>query len=128
MNPTVEEPKDSCYGNYDIPSSHCQWNENAGHNTVAKIWTKEEILAFKTLLALSYKCNESEIDFDFEQITDKDNPSSELCLRLIYKVNTAKGWKRINEFLVLIPERLRVKVEENKKLRIGELTYPNAKP
>ncbi len=71
---------------YEKPSRRGLWNERSRRPVAARTMTKAEIEEHRQLLVASYQCEDSDIIFDFQKITDENDEDRDDCIWLKYKL------------------------------------------
>ncbi len=101
------------------PSRQRQWQERSDRPIAARPMSKAQIEEFRQHLAMSYKCDVSDITFDFERIFDENDEDRDDCLWLKYKINTIWHGKPTNRNIYTIklpiPKELRMMAEQHKQ-------------
>jgi hypothetical protein len=75
------------------PSKTRQWQERSERPIASRPMSPQEIVAFMKTLADSYKCEVSEITYDFEKIQDENDTDRDDCLWLMYRMKCVIGGK-----------------------------------
>lgn len=105
--------------NYVKPSNHKQWQERSDIPVIHNKMTKEKIEEHKANLVASYGCDPSDIKYDFERITDRDDEDRDECILIVYKMDTIRFGKKTTVVIFsqkcLIPEHLKKKAEQMKR-------------
>jgi hypothetical protein len=93
------------------PSKTRQWQERSERPIASRPMTPQEIVSFMRTLADSYKCEVSDITYDFEKIQDENDTDRDDCLWLMYKMKCVVGGKPgtrdIFRIKLPIPEEVR---------------------
>jgi hypothetical protein len=101
--------------NYEKPSREGQWHERSERPIAARPMTKAEIEEHRHNLVLSYGCDDADITFDFQKITNENDEDRDDCILLIYKmrcvVNNKPRVREIFSIKLPIPEELRRSAE-----------------
>ena len=110
------------------PSKTRQWQERSERPVATRPMTPAEILAFRQLLADSYKCDVKFIDFEFEKIQDEKDTDRDDCLWLIYKMQCTgtSGKRDIFRMKLPIPEDVRKAGEAERRRRANQNRKPRA--
>ncbi len=72
--------------NYEKPSRHKLWHERSGKPIATRPMMKSEIEDYRKVLVNSYGCDNTDITFDFQKITDEDDDDRDDCIWLKYKM------------------------------------------
>lgn len=75
------------------PSKTRQWQERSERPIASRPMSPQEIVAFTKTLADSYKCEVSDITYDFEKIQDENDTDRDDCLWLMYRMKCVIGGK-----------------------------------
>lgn len=90
---------------YEKPSKHRQWQERSERPIASRPMTPDEIEEHRLNLVNSYKCDDSDITFDFQKILDENDEDRDDCLWLIYKMKCIVAGKPTvrNVFCIKLP-------------------------
>ena len=93
------------------PSKTRQWQERSEYPVASRPMTPAQIVGFVRTLADSYKCDVSEISYEFEKILDENDNDRDDCLWLMYKMKCIREGKPctrdIFRIKLPIPEEVR---------------------
>lgn len=107
------------YENYEKPSKEKQWQEKSEAPIITTCMTKTDILQFGRYLAQSYQCDNSDIEYDFEKITDENDEDREDCLWLKYKMKCGPLGKTILRVIysikIPVPDEIKKKAEDHRR-------------
>lgn len=97
---------------YEKPSKTRQWQERSDRPVATRPMTAREIVEYGRILADSYKCDASEITFEFEKIQDENDTDRDDCLWLKYKMKCVgldgkSGVRDVFKIKLPIPEEVR---------------------
>lgn len=110
--PTMDE-------NYEKPSTHKQWQERSERPVETRVMNKADIEILRRNLVSSYRCEDSDIDFEFVKIKDPNDEDSDDCLLLIYSMKCVRFGEpavvRVFSIKIPIPENVRKLAEQMKQ-------------
>lgn len=100
-----------------------QWQEqrNLTRSVATRPMTKTEIEEFRKNLVASYGCNDDDIEWKFEKITNEFDEDRDTCLQLVYRMKTS--WmqgatnREIFKLKIPVPEEVMMRAEQIKKSR-----------
>jgi hypothetical protein len=99
------------YQETEKPSKARQWQERSDHPIASRPMTPQEIIGFMKIQADSYKCDVSEISYEFTKIQDENDSDRDDCLWLTYKMKCViagkPGTRDIFRIKLPIPEEVR---------------------
>lgn len=130
----MSTPKKSKNYNEDYvkPSKRRQWQERSERPIVQRPMSHDEIEEHRRNLVFSYKCNDSDITFDFQKILDGDDEDRDDCLWLKYKMKCVIfGKPVVKEIFAIklpIPEELKLMAEHLRKQRANRAKTMRKKP
>ena len=108
------------------PSKHRQWNEHTSAPIINKPVSLEEIEYFKNILAKSYKSMPKDVTWKFVKINDIYDEDKDDFMSLEYYLDCVVDSKPINRKIytrkVPIPEEIKQKLEQSRKLRMEKTT------
>lgn len=129
MSTAAKKTRD--YDHYVKPSKQKQWHERSERPIAARPMTKEEIEEHRQNLIKSYGCNDSDITYDFQKISDEDDEDRDDCIWLKYKMKcVVAGKPTIKVIFVIklpIPDELR-RMAENLRRQQASRTPAQKKP
>tara|TARA_R110002153_G_scaffold273471_1_gene444443 strand:+ start:18352 stop:18840 length:489 start_codon:yes stop_codon:yes gene_type:complete len=112
-----------------------QWHEKADAPIATRSMTSMEIQEYRKALVMSYKCDDMDIKFYFEKITDENDADREDCMWIKYTLDTETAGRptlRIVATLKLpIPQHLREEGERRRKeaaLNKNASSQPTSQP
>ncbi len=113
--------------NYEKPSTHKLWNERSSRPIATRPMMKSEIEDYRRVLVNSYQCDDNDITFDFQKITDENDEDRDDCIWLKYKMKyIEKGkpsYREIFNIKLPIPDEIRKMAEDLRRQRAGHPSY-----
>ncbi len=101
--------------NYEKPSRHKMWHERSGKPIATRAMMKSEIEDYRKVLVNSYQCDNSDITFDFQKITDENDEDRDDCIWLKYKmrcmIDGKPSAREIFNIKLPIPDEIRKMAE-----------------
>lgn len=114
--------------NYEKPSKHKQWQERSERPIAVQSMSKEQIEELRRNLIASYQCEDNEITYDFQKITDKDDEDRDDCLWIKYKLKCIRNGKpttaEIFTIKLPIPDSIKKAAEDLKKTQMSAQVRP----
>src|ERR1700761_8946915 len=102
--------------NREKPSKYKQWQEKSERPIAARAMTRDEIEEHRINLVKSYQCNDTDIVFVFQKITDNEDVDRDDCIWLKYRlrcvVDNKPQERDIFSIKLPLPEELK-KMAEN---------------
>ena len=102
--------------NSEKPSTTQQWQEKVEKPIAARPMTTNEIEEFRQILIKSYRCEDSDITFNFQKIQDEQDEDRDDMLLLKYMMPCIiSGKRQLREIFTTklpIPEELRRQAKE----------------
>jgi hypothetical protein len=96
-----------------------QWQERSERPVATRPMNSAQIEEFRRHLVASYKCDATDITYDFEKIFDENDEDRDDCLWLKYKMKTIWHGKPTDRVIYTIklpiPDELRMMAEQLKR-------------